>query len=81
VSNKMVTTKTGEKIAICNYHYVDHDGEVFDCHSPAACPICGQCSKLVGDHENGHCPGHSGLMAHIPCPGRDMRPVNQQKEK
>lgn len=69
-----VLTKDGRKIAVCSYRWVDPDGEVEECHHVATCQVCGQCSRLVGDHEAGHCTGHLGLDQHIGgVPGRDNR--------
>lgn len=66
---KTVKTKDGKTVTQCGYRWVTPDGEVVDCHSAASCPICGQCSKIQGDAEHGHCTGHLGLSEHIPYPG------------
>lgn len=54
----------------CSYHYTDpKDSQIYTCRAKAACFICGQCSKIDGSRENGHCVGHLGLNQHIPVPG------------
>lgn len=70
--NKYATDKQGNKVYICNYRWQDSDGKIETCRAPKACEICGQCSRLVGDHESGHCPGHLGLSEHIKVPGSDQ---------
>lgn len=69
--NRTVKDKKGNVISLCNYRFVDPDGKVEQCFAHAACPVCGQCSRLDGEKERGHCTGHLGLMDRIPVPGND----------
>ena len=73
--DKTVTAKDGSVVKICSYRWVDPDGHVETCRHAASCGVCGQCSRLDKDHENGHCTGHLGLSEHIPVPGSDQRKV------
>jgi len=63
--SKTVKAADGTVVSICTYRWTDSDGQVETCRSHAKCPICQQCSKIVDGKENGHCPGHRGLMWHI----------------
>lgn len=58
-------SKTVETNMTCNYRWTDPDGHVDTCRAVAKCPICGQCSKIIDEKENGHCTGHLGLNDHI----------------
>ena len=69
--NRTVTDKRGNVVHLCNYSYTDHEGKTERCSAPAACPVCGQCSRLDGEHERGHCVGHGGLHYTIAVPGND----------
>ena len=69
--NRTVKDKKGNVVAICNYEFTNPDGKTDKCFAPAACPVCGQCSRLDGEKEHGHCPGHLGLMDQIAVPGND----------
>ena len=74
--NVSVTDKAGNKVYICNYRWVDSDGKVETCRAHKACEICGQCSRIDSTgHENGHCPGHLGLIEHIKVPGQEGEKV------
>ena len=79
--NRTVTDKKGNVVHLCNFYFVDHEGKEERCNAPAACPICGQCSRLDGEHERGHCTGHLGLNQFIPVPGNDAYTELQKKEK
>lgn len=74
-------SKNGKVVSICNFSFTNPDGKIELCNAPSACPVCGQCSRLDGEHERGHCPGHLGLHWSIPVPGNDafnkMRKENQ----
>ena len=74
-------TIEGSEIYICDFRYVDPRGEIETCRHHAACTICGHCSKLDGSRELGHCPGHLGLMDHIPTPGSTQRAAVRQTER
>ena len=84
-----VTLKNGTTITICNYLWVDPEGREERCRAHASCPICGQCSRIDGEHENGHCTGHLGLNQHIWVPGMEKpkvqetvsRPVRKQPKQ
>ena len=78
--NRTVSDKHGNTVSICNYRFVLPDGKIDLCHAPAACPVCGQCSRLDGEHERGHCCGHSGLHHSIPVPGNEAY-AKLKKEK
>jgi hypothetical protein len=69
--NRTVQDKRGNIISLCNYRWVNPEGKIETCHSHAVCPVCRQCSRLDGDKEHGHCPGHLGLNQHIPVPGNE----------
>lgn len=69
--NRTVKDKKGNVVALCNYRWTNPEGKVETCHSHAACPICGQCSRLDGEKEHGHCTGHLGLHFSIPVPGNE----------
>jgi hypothetical protein len=74
--NQTVTAKDGTVIKLCSYRWTGPDGHVEMCRHTAGCSVCGQCSRLDKDHENGHCTGHLGLSEHIPgIPGTDQRKV------
>jgi hypothetical protein len=82
--NKTVTSKDGQTISVCNFRYVDMDGDVHTCHHVALCKICGGCSRLVGDHETGHCTGHLGLKTefwdyHARAPEQQAQPEQAPK--
>lgn len=75
-SNKTVVDAKGNVHTLCNYSYTSTDritskSVTETCHSARACKICGQCSKIDGAREKGHCTGHHGLMQHIPVPGNE----------
>ena len=73
MSNSYVVDKNGNKVYTCNYAWTDPDGHVERCKAPKACSVCGQCSRLDGERELGHCCGHAGLNEHIQgIPGRDQ---------
>ena len=67
--NRTVTDKNGNTVSICNFSFTDYEGKTEKCNAPAACPICGQCSRLDGEHERGHCCGHLGISQHFVFPG------------
>ena len=69
--NRTVTDKKGNVVHLCSFQFTDHEGKTERCNAPAACPICGQCSRLDGEHERGHCTGHLGLHHTIVAPGND----------
>ena len=69
--SRSVQDKLGNKVVLCDFSFTDHEGKTEKCNAPAACPVCGQCSRLDGEHERGHCCGHFGLHASIPVPGND----------
>ena len=62
---KTVSDGKGNIIDVCSYSFTDSDGHVETCRAHAKCPICGQCSRIVDNKENGHCTGHLGLNEHI----------------
>ena len=64
-------SKNGKTVSLCNYRFVLPDGKIELCNAPKACPVCGQCSRLDGEHERGHCTGHFGLHYSIPVPGNE----------
>ena len=71
MQNRTVSDKRGNTVVLCNFHFTDHEGKEERCNAPAACPVCGACSRLDGEHERGHCPGHAGLNQFIAVPGND----------
>ena len=73
-------SKNGKTVSICNFSFTNSDGKVELCNAPAACPICGQCSRLDGEHGRGHCTGHLGLHHDIAVPGNDAY-AKQRKQK
>ena len=78
--NAYVTDKHGRKVELCNYSWTDPDGHTEKCRAPKACPVCGQCSRLDGERELGHCTGHLGLSQHIPVPGNEaMRKLEKAR--
>lgn len=70
--SKNVKSADAAVVSICTYRWVDPDGHIDTCRSHAKCPICKQCSRVVDDKEQGHCPGHLGLRYDImeTLPGR-----------
>lgn len=73
MSNTYVVDKHGNKVFTCNYAWTDPDGHTERCRAPKACSVCGQCSRIDGERELGHCPGHLGLNEHIEgIPGREQ---------
>jgi len=79
--NKTVTDKHGNVITLCNYRWVEPGGNVETCRHAKACDICGQCSRLVGEHESGHCCGHSGLHFSIKVPGMEADQTRAELER
>jgi hypothetical protein len=79
--NKTVTDKQGNVIPLCNYRWVDPDGREETCRAHAACEVCGQCSRLVGEHESGHCTGHFGLNQFIKVPGMEVNAARAELER
>lgn len=73
-------SKDGQTISICGYRWVDPEGRVESCRDAASCQICGQCSRLDGDHEYGHCTGHLGLNQFIRVPGSTTAKVRTETE-
>ena len=69
--NRTVKDRKGNTVSLCSFRWVDPDGKIEVCFSHAACPVCGQCSRLDGERERGHCPGHTGLMWWIAVPGNE----------
>lgn len=63
--SKSVKAADGTVVNLCTYRWTDPDGHVDTCRAHAKCPICQQCSKVIDEKENGHCPGHLGLMPHF----------------
>ena len=74
----MSALKPVDEATTCTYRFVDHEGHVETCRAKAACPVCGQCSRISGEHENGHCPGHNGLLPHIRVPGQENDKVRKE---
>jgi len=75
-------TKDGVTASVCTYRWTDpSDNSIDTCRHAIVCPICQQCSRLEGDKENGHCPGHYGLMPHIWVPGRDQALLRRQQDR
>lgn len=74
-------SKGGVTITLCGYRWLSPDGGVESCRHAAACGICGQCSRLDGDHELGHCTGHLGLHYMIRVPGMEATRVREGLEK
>lgn len=79
--NQTITDKSGNIITICNYHWVDPDGKVETCRHHASCGVCGQCSRIVGEAEHGHCTGHYGLHQDIPVPGQEANAARAELER
>ena len=68
---RTVKTKRGDTVSLCTYRFTNPDGKVDICFGHAVCPVCRQCSRLDGEKEHGHCPGHLGLHWSIPVPGNE----------
>lgn len=77
--SKTVTDKNGNVISLCSYNWTSPDGHTETCKAHRACEICGQCSRLDGERELGHCTGHGGLNEHIlGIPGRSQVRVRDE---
>lgn len=82
MSNSYVVDKHGNKVYTCSYSWTDPDGHIERCRAPKACSVCGQCSRLDGERELGHCTGHLGLNEHIEgIPGRDGNKIRDNVAK
>lgn len=66
---------------VCSYRWMDPDGHLETCHHAASCAVCGQCSRLDGDAEFGHCTGHLGLLQWIPVPGSEQDAARRDEER
>ena len=79
--NRTVVDKKGNTIHLCNFRFVNPDGKEERCNATAACPVCGQCSRIDGEHEHGHCTGHLGLHKDIPVPGNDAYEKSRKEKR
>jgi hypothetical protein len=73
ISASKPASKPVDPNVTCTWKYTstDRDGKTSTelCRAKKACSICGHCSRIDGQRELGHCPGHLGLREHIAVPG------------
>lgn len=67
--------------ARCTFRFVDKDGHVETCRAKVVCEVCQCCSRLDGQKEHGHCPGHLGLLDSISVPGQDGKRIRQASDQ